>query len=137
MDSTTTTFYAVRIICIRKDGEPVPDLWVHPPAFGSEYVLRESMGHRFRTITEAKRALKYACVRDQLKSKRVVCPKKAAVLVKKHGKDFYAPWHGRGEVPCRYEAEVLKIVETRSYETEIVTALPKRGALEQLARTAQ
>lgn len=141
MESKTTTFYAVRIVCIRKDGKPAPTYWVCPCWHNrNQYALDcwNPRVTRFNHRAEAKRALKYAVVRDILRSEWVKCPELRLALQERYGDRYNPHWHGHGRVQCRYEAEAVKITETTTYsEPEVIDALPKRSALEQIARQAE
>jgi hypothetical protein len=140
MKQTITTFYAVRVTRFyKKDGKDPVVLWVQMEAGFKRgehgLVSDQARATRYKSISKAKRAIKYACVRDALARTSVEDRERVAKMKAKRPRSYWM--FGTPTIRCRHEAEVVKLTETCSYEEEVVAALPKRSPIEQLARQAE
>lgn len=153
MEEKVTTFYAVRVIRHYADGRPSFVRWVAEdrglPGSGSSGYDLNSLEKALRfnvdrkgAITKAKRCLTYACVKEALKRTQVedreAFLQRLDRLKAKYGENR---WQARaGFIPMlkvRHEVELVKLTERINYdEPEIIDSLPKRSALEQIARVA-
>jgi len=145
MKNTTSTFYAVRVIRYYVNSDRDPEVyWVQRDNGYGQGARNWSLGsqekaYRWPRITKAKAALKYACVRDELERTRVRDEEATQAMIDKKGKHYFCrSWPHYPTLKVRHEAEVVKITEHVTYdEPEIIDALPKRSALEQIARAGE
>jgi len=141
METKIDTFYVVRVTCIFADGRPSEVSWVAPSHHhNTQYALSsdQNRASRFANVTEVRRALKYACVREALQRTRITDYQRMDRDKQRReaqGKKWRYPLPGFVPmIQCRHEAEAMKLTETTTYEEEVIDSLPKRSPLEQLAR---
>jgi hypothetical protein len=143
MENRTSTFYAVRVVRYYVDGRAPEVSWVQYDTSYGQGSRNWSLGSqeqakRFKSLTRAKAALGYACVRDALDTTLVRDHETAEKVMAKKGKGYYHTWRSYPRLKVRHEAEVVKITERVTYDgPEVLDARPKRSALEQIARQAE